>query len=95
MVGCICNFFLFFFLFALIHVYVQKAKQIDINTSDPEAVFHHPPASAKPGVLWMWMCSNISKSGITKDLETLEAQGFNRTTMFSLADVTTPWEDTF
>ena len=37
------------------------------------------------------MGSNISKSGITKDLEALKAQGFNRTTMFSLADVTTPW----
>lgn len=61
------------------------------SPSNPKTVFLHPPASAKPGVLWMWMGSNISKSGITKDLEALKEAGFNRTTMFSLADVTTPW----
>jgi len=39
----------------------------------------------------MWMGCNISKAGITRDLEALQTAGFNRTTMFSLADVTTPW----
>ncbi len=58
---------------------------------DPAVYFKHPPASAKPGVLWMWMGSNLSKDGIKKDLEALKKQGFNRTTMFSLADITTPW----
>lgn len=61
------------------------------NVTDPASVFLHPPESAKPGVLWMWMGANISKQGITKDLEALKKQGFNRTTMFSLADITTPW----
>ncbi|GGH03834.1 hypothetical protein GCM10007352_06680 [Mucilaginibacter phyllosphaerae] len=37
------------------------------------------------------MGSNLSKAGIRKDLEALKQEGFNRTTMFSLADVTTPW----
>ncbi|TCD28554.1 hypothetical protein EZ456_03960 [Pedobacter psychrodurus] len=59
--------------------------------ADPEKVFLNPPESAKPGVLWMWMGANLSKAGITKDLEALKKEGFNRTTMFSLADVTTPW----
>ena len=59
--------------------------------SDPSVLFMHPPESAKPGVLWMWMGSNISKEGITKDLEALKEEGFNRTTMLSLSDVTTPW----
>jgi len=62
-----------------------------VNLNDPEHVFLHPPASAHLGVLWMWMGSNLSKRGITKDLEALKKQGFNRTTMFSLADITTPW----
>ena len=61
------------------------------NANNPEKVFINPPESAKPGVLWMWMGSNLSKEGITKDLEALKAEGFNRTTMFSLADITTPW----
>jgi hypothetical protein len=56
-----------------------------------DKLFFHPPESAKPGVLWMWMGSNLSEEGITRDLEALKEEGFNRTTMFSLADVTTPW----
>lgn len=58
---------------------------------DPETVFKSPPAAASPGVLWMWMGNAVSKEGIRKDLEALKQAGFNRTTMFSLADVTTPW----
>ncbi len=58
---------------------------------DAEKIFLNPPESAKPGVLWMWMGNNLSKEGITKDLEALKKEGFNRTTMFSLADITTPW----
>ena len=61
------------------------------KASDPATVFLHPPEAAKPGVLWMWMGCNLSKTGITRDLEALKQEGFNRTTMFSLADITTPW----
>ncbi len=67
---------------------VHTVKQ---NNIDPAFIFKNPPEAAKPGVLWMWMGSNISKEGITKDLEALKKQGFNKTTMYSLADITTPW----
>ncbi|MBC7686962.1 MAG: hypothetical protein H7211_02150 [Aquabacterium sp.] len=69
----------------------QQAKQNNAMSADPAALFLNPPAAAKPGVLWMWMGANLSTGGITKDLESLKAAGFNRTTMFSLADITTPW----
>jgi hypothetical protein len=69
----------------------QPRKTVAADVNDPAKVFLTPPPSAKPGVLWMWMGSNLSKEGITKDLEALKKEGFNRTTMFSLADVTTPW----
>lgn len=39
--------------------------------SDPQTVFQKSPESAKPGVLWMG--SNLSREGITRDLETLKA----------------------
>jgi len=68
-----------------------NAQSVSNQSVDPAEVFTNPPESAKPGVLWMWMGSNLSKEGITKDLEALKEAGFNRTTMFSLADVTTPW----
>jgi hypothetical protein len=58
---------------------------------DLEKNFLAPPDSARPRVLWMWMGSNVSKDGITRDLEALKAAGFGGTTMFSLADTTTPW----
>ena len=37
------------------------------------------------------MGSNITRSGITNDLEKLRDAGFGGTLMFSLADTTTPW----
>jgi hypothetical protein len=75
--------------------FITKAQKNNQSYStlknDPAEVFVNPPESAKPGVLWMWMGSNLSKKGITRDLEALKEAGFNRTTMFSLADVATPW----
>lgn len=61
------------------------------NADDPAKDFMNPPESAKPRVLWMWMGCNISKAGIRKDLKALKNEGFSGTTMFSLADITTPW----
>ena len=69
----------------------QQITNPENAVNDPETIFKHPPESAKPGVLWMWMGSNINKAQISKDLEALKAEGFNRTTMFSLADITIPW----
>jgi hypothetical protein len=62
-----------------------------LRSQELEQGFLNPPDSAKPRVLWMWMGSNISKAGITGDLEALKAAGFGGMTMFSLADITTPW----
>jgi alpha-L-rhamnosidase len=60
--------------------------------ADPlEDLFKSPPQEAKPRVLWMWMGSNISTEGITRDLEALKTAGYGGATMFSLADTTTPW----
>ncbi|HVY76603.1 MAG TPA: glycosyl hydrolase, partial [Puia sp.] len=83
-----------FFLHALLAISKAqsvKSQKAQKNSDDPEFLFLHPPESAKPGVLWMWMGSNLSKSGITKDLEALRQEGFSSTTMLSLADVVTPW----
>ena len=59
--------------------------------NDPAYVFNNPPDDAKPGVLWMWMGTNVSRQGITKDLEALKEEGFSSATMASLADATMPW----
>jgi len=79
------------FLLIFVAAKAQPLKPGLQNLKDPASVFANPPEAAKPGVLWMWMGSNLSKTGIKKDLEALKQQGFSRTTMFSLADITTPW----
>ena len=43
--------------------------------SDPEPAFRNPPQDAKPGVWWHWMGSNVSREGITRDLEGFKDAG--------------------
>jgi hypothetical protein len=86
------NFKLIVGIFVSLSFPIEAQNTIEngsVPVTDPAEVFNNPPESAKPGVLWMWMGSNISREGITKDLETLKSAGFNRTTMFHLADITT------
>jgi hypothetical protein len=79
-------------LISIISVAQPKKKlALKPSGSNPEQLFLNPPESAKPGVLWMWMGANVSKTGITKDLEALKQEGFNSTTMLGLADITNPW----
>jgi hypothetical protein len=42
---------------------------------DLERGFHTPPDSAKPWCYWWWLDSNVSKEGITADLEAMKQQG--------------------
>lgn len=40
--------------------------------------FASPPGTVKTGVYWYWMCGNISKEGVVKDLEAMKKVGINR-----------------
>ncbi len=62
-----------------------------LSAAPIDDVFESPPPVAKPRVMWMWMGSNVSKSGITHDLEALKAAGFGGAMMFALSDICTPW----
>lgn len=62
-----------------------------LAASDPEAVFRKPNESALPGVWWHWMGSNVSREGITRDLEEFKKAGIGSATIFGMADVCTPW----
>lgn len=59
--------------------------------SDPEKRFRNPPEEARPGVWWHWMGSNVSREGITRDLEGFKEAGIASATIFGMADVCTPW----
>ena len=47
-----------------------------------EAGFRLPPASAKPQTLWFWMNGNVSRDGITRDLEAMQRVGIGGAMMF-------------
>ncbi len=59
----------------------SETKQSDIPTREMDGMkadFHHPPAETRPGCYWYWLNDNISKEGITKDLEAMARVGIGR-----------------
>ena len=45
------------------------------GTDDLEGDFANPPDSARPGVYWYFMDGNLSREGMTRDLESMKAAG--------------------
>lgn len=43
--------------------------------ADLESAFKSPPAEARPWVFWFWINGNVSREGITKDLEAMKRVG--------------------
>ena len=58
---------------------------------DPATAFQQPSESARPGVWWHWMGCNVTKEGITRDLESFKSAGIGGATIFGMADSCTPW----
>ena len=50
-----------------------------------EGLFAHPPKEARPQVWWHWMNGNVSKAGITADLEAMAAIGIGGATLFNVS----------
>ncbi len=48
-------------------------------------VFQTPPSHAKPHTLWHWMNGNVSKEGISADLEAMHRIGLGGAMMYSLS----------
>jgi hypothetical protein len=61
------------------------------QADDLEQGFSNPPDLAKPGVWWHWMGCNVTKAGITRDLEAFKRAGIGGATIFGMADVCSPW----
>ncbi len=45
------------------------------DLAELRAGFENPPNAARPRVWWHWMNGNVTKEGITKDLERMERIG--------------------
>ncbi|MBV9867409.1 MAG: hypothetical protein JO316_18790 [Abitibacteriaceae bacterium] len=49
-----------------------------------EAGFHHPPASARPQTWWHWLNGNVTRAGITADLEAMARVGVGGAEIFNV-----------
>ena len=59
---------------------------LDTAQPDPLATgFLNPPASARPHTWWHWMDGNVTKEGITADLEAMKEVGIGGAQMFTVA----------
>lgn len=56
-----------------------------INWGEIEKLFKNPPNSSKPWVFWQWMNGNITKQGITLDLEAMARMGIGGALCFNNA----------
>jgi len=65
---------LLFYLFCF-----QSTAQINDSLT---AGFKDPPVGARPGCFWHWMYGNITKLGITKDLELMHQLGMGEVSQF-------------
>jgi hypothetical protein len=74
-----------FVLTGLLSLVAGALAQNTVGTDGPlEQGFKQPPDSAKPRTWWHWTSSNVTKEGITKDLEWMKRAGIAG---FQLADV--------
>ena len=51
-----------------------------------EEAFRHPPKSAKPWAYWFWINGNITKAGITADLEAMARVGIGGVLIMEVAN---------
>jgi hypothetical protein len=60
------------------------------KTDELASKFLTPPDSAKPWAYWVWLNGNVTKEGITKDMEEMKRQGINGVLVFQTGDGKTP-----
>jgi hypothetical protein len=51
-----------------------------------ERNFTNPPEAARPHVYWYWMDGNISREGITADLDAMQRAGIGGVSLFNIGD---------
>ena len=51
--------------------------------TEMERTFQSPPAAARPWAYWWWLNSNVTREGITRDLEAMHRQGIQGVMVFN------------
>lgn len=71
-----------YFVFATLFLLDSGLGRLFAEPPDPlETGFITPPAQTKPWCYWYWISDNISKEGITKDLEAMKRIGIGEALM--------------
>ena len=65
------------------------ASVLDAQTPLNKSEFQNPTTSSKVHTWWHWMGGNITKDGITKDLEAMKAHGVVQATIFNIGEIYT------
>jgi hypothetical protein len=73
-----------FFSITIAFFLILQFGCIEKNTDELEANFKNPPASAKPKTWMHAMSSNMTKEGMTKDLESMEKVGIGGLLLFNI-----------
>lgn len=64
------------------------AAVLAIDATDGlERIFDDPPQACGVNVWWHWQGANVTKSGITRDLESMKAAGVSGATIFAIQEV--------
>ncbi len=72
----------------LLLLLVCTAANVAPAASDLDAQFSSPPASARPWVYWFWIDGNITREGITADLEAMARVGIGGVLIMEVAQGT-------
>jgi hypothetical protein len=64
------------------HAPAQVVPAAGAAADSLEAGFHRPPEAAKPLTLWTWINGNVTREGITADLESFKRVGLAGTQQF-------------
>lgn len=64
--------------------------RVELDGNAMEKGFMLPPDWSKPWVYWWWLNGNVSKQGITRDLEEMKRQGINGVLIFQAGGGRTP-----
>lgn len=69
-----------FVIFALITIICNLNAQKQLNSAE----FKNPPGNVRIHTWWHWLDGNITKEGITKDLEAMKEQGIVQATILNI-----------
>lgn len=77
-------------LLALLTLNAAHAQAQTADIAQIERDFQSPPASVRPWAFWWWLNSNVTREGITRDLEEMHRQGIQGVMIFNAGGADTP-----